>query len=195
MSSSEASLLKKWFSDLLDWLLNSDIGKEEKNTLNNHAIAYDVICASYAIFVGRENIYLDIMNKFNQRVFDQIEVDGSQPLELARTTALHYSLFNLGHILDLSARSREKGINIYEEESQNGKSIGKAVEFLAQYLGKPQSAFPYQQISDWDKKQEELAWLLKRVSNQFQPNPRYDELFDQFCTTANNDKRWLLNGY
>lgn len=142
-----------------------------------------------------KNIYLDIMSKFSQRVFDQLEPDGSQPLELARTTALHYSLFNLGHILDLCARSREKGINIYEEKSQDGKSIEKAVEFLAPFLGQPQSAFPYQQINDWDKKQEELAWLLKRVSDQFKRNPKYDELFERYCTTANNDKRWLLNGY
>ena len=41
--------------------------------------------------------------------------------------------------------------------------LEKAAEFLAQYLGKPVEVWPYQQISEWDYKQNELAKDLYRL--------------------------------
>jgi hypothetical protein len=192
-TSSEVVQLKKWYSDLVDWLLTSDLGKEERATKNNHAVAFDVIVTSFSLFCDRVDVYTPIIKSFgSDRLFVQIEPDGSQPQELSRTTALHYSNYNLDHMLDMAVRAKQKGIDIYGENS-GGRSIGSAVAFLAKYVGKPQSEFPYQQSGSWDTEQTILAWILKR-STQFKANSEYSDLFNQFAKTSASDRRWLIIG-
>lgn len=194
MLENDISEIKKWYSDLIEWFLSSELGIEERNTLNNHAVAYDSIVSSFSIFTGDTTVYTTFMKNFaSKRIFTQIEPNGEQPLELERTTALHYSVYNLDHMLDISLRSQKQGIDIYSQESEEGRSITSALNFLKQYLGKPQDEFPYQQTSDWSGAQDDLAWLLKKAS-LIEKNYAYEEAFDQYCQTANTDKRWLSIG-
>lgn len=192
MTDTDMAGLKQWFSDFLDWLLTSENGQEEYNTPNNHATAYDVQVAAYALFVGKEETALRFVNDFaGRRIFKQIEPDGSQPLELERTIAFHYTLFNIAHMMDMAALSRSMGLDLYGAASEDGRSILKAIEFIRPYLGKPQSAFPYQQIKEWDENQEKLCWVLRRAS-LFVNNPEYDSLFNNYCKTGAKDRNWLV---
>jgi hypothetical protein len=76
-----------------------------------------------------------------------------------------YSLFNLKHFLDMSCIARFKNVNLFDSISHDGRGILKAVDFLVPYVGKPQSAFPYKQIKEWDKTQKELLKTLYRIDN------------------------------
>jgi Alginate lyase. len=192
MRKKDLQGIKTWFSELLDWMLTSEIGLAEYRAKNNHGMAYDVQVVSYALFTGRNDIVERFIGEFAQnRLFKQIEPDGSQPLELARTKAMHYSIDNIGHTMDMCFLAQHLGINLYNSTSEDGRSIAKAIEFIKQYLGKPQSEFPYQQINEWDENQNRLCWLIKK-STFLSPNEEYDLLFKKYCKTKNTDIRWLL---
>lgn len=192
MKKADMDGIKQWFGDFLNWLLTSENGQQEYNTLNNHATAFDVQATAYALFTGKEDIARRFISEFPQkRIFAQIEPDGSQPLELERTMAFHYTLFNIDHMMDMAALAQNLGVDLFSAESQDGRSISKAIKFILPYLGKPQSDFPYKQIKEWDKNQEKLCWVLRRAGF-FKENTEYNSLFDQYCTTKENDRRWLI---
>jgi len=192
MKAKDYEGLKKWFSDYLDWLLESEIGKDERSAKNNHGLAYDVQVTAYALFAERNDIALDFINSFAEnRLFKQIEPDGSQPLELARTIALHYSIFNIEHAMDMCDLAKAYNIDLFNSESEDGRSISKSIDYIRVYLGKPQSDFPYKQIKEWDQNQDKLCWMLRR-STFFKPNPEFDKLFDRYCKTRDIDRKWLL---
>ena len=165
-SLTEADLqkLKNWFYEYLQWMMTSEVGNQEYNAKNNHGTAFDVQAIRYALFVGKEDIARKYLNDFPaRRLFAQIEPDGKQPAELVRTKALHYSVFNLIHILDICFIAKTMDVDLYNLKSEDGRSISKALEYVAQFAGKPKSAFPYQQISDWDGAQKKLFLQLYRA--------------------------------
>lgn len=156
--------IEDWFKTYVNWLQTAPVAAEEQAAKNNHGTAYDVQLMRYAIFTGNNQLAKKIANNFaKNRLFTQIETDGSQPLELARTTGLGYSTFNLTHFLDMAQMAKTLNIDLLNKESQDGRSILKAVDYLVRFVNKPQSAFPYQQIKDWEGVQEKLRWQLYRV--------------------------------
>jgi hypothetical protein len=192
MKSKDLEGIKSWFSEFLDWMLSSEIGQEEQNAQNNHGISFDIQVVAYALFAGRTELAEQFIHEFPEnRLFKQIEPDGSQPLELARTMAMHYTLFNIAHIIDMAALAQSIGINLYDATSADGRSLSQAIEFIKPYLGKPQSEFPYQQIREWDENQNKLCWILRQATF-FHPNPDYDRLFQKQCSTKDTDIHWLL---
>lgn len=192
MKSKDYEALKKWFSDYMDWLLTSEIGLDEYGAKNNHGLAYDIQVTAYAIFTERYDVADKFIGEFAEnRLFKQIEPDGSQPLELARTIALHYSIFNIEHAMDMSDLAKARGVDLFSATSSDGRSISKAIDFIRVYLGKPQSEFPYEQIKEWDLNQDKLCWMLRR-STFFKPNEEFDDLFNQYCKTKDTDMKWLF---
>ncbi|MCD8164805.1 MAG: alginate lyase family protein [Bacteroides sp.] len=184
--------VQRWFSDLLEWMLTSEIGLSEKAAKNNHGLSYDVQVTAYALFTGQEEIAREYIREFPEtRFYKQVEPDGSQPLELARTLALHYTIFNIEHMLDLCWLAKRVDMDLFPVTSEDGRSIGKAVEFILPWLGKPQKSFPYQQIKEWDEKQDALCWMIRRVS-YLEDKEEYNKLFRKYCKTKDSDLRWLL---
>lgn len=156
--------LNQWFTDYLNWLQTSSIAQEEFKAKNNHGTAFDIQLTRYALFVGKEDIAKQYINEFaNRRLFAQIEPTGAQPLELARTTAFGYSVFNLTHFLDMCMIAKSMNIDLLDVKSTDGRSVSKAIDFLTPYVGKQVSDFPYKQIKDWDGVQQKLCWQLYRV--------------------------------
>ncbi len=173
--------LNEWFSKYLDWMLNSAIGKEEYEAKNNHGTAFDVQVVRYALFTGNTEIAQKFLNNFaSQRIFSQIEPNGAQPLELARTTAFGYSVFNLTHMIDMTMIANTFDIDLLNAASPDGRSILKAVEFLLPFAGKNLNDFPYQQIRDWDKVQEDFALQLYRI-DKIQNKSNYKQYYKQFA--------------
>ena len=184
--------LQSWFTDFLNWLTTGEMGLTEKNAQNNHSIAYDATCTRIALFVNNTELVNKIISEFpEKRLYKQIKPDGSQPQELRRTLALHYTLYNLDHILDICQMAGEQGKNLYFTQSEDGRSIGKAIDFIAPYLGKPQSEFPYQQIHSWDKAQNYLCRILKRAS-YFDDTKGYDELFTKNYIPNYSERDYII---
>jgi hypothetical protein len=176
-SPQVAEGLTNWFSKYLDWMLTTEIGNEEYTAKNNHGTAFDVQATRYALFVGKDAIARKFVAEFpERRLFTQIEPDGSQPLELARTTALGYSTFNLTHILDMCYLAKSLNIDLYNTKSADGRCISKAFDFLAQFVGKSQIQFAYKQIKEWDSVQKKLCWQLYRA-DKFVSKPVYVKFY------------------
>ena len=163
-TSKDSKNLKKWFGQFLDWVLNSEQGREESIQANNHSVAYDAQVIAFAMYTGNRDVAERFVSDFPQkRLFTQIEPDGRQPQELRRTLAFGYSQFNINHMIDVFMMGQKMGIAIDNSTSPDGRNFYKAVDFLAQYSGKDVSEWPYEQISEWDYKQREFNKDLYRI--------------------------------
>lgn len=190
--ASDYEALQQWFADFAGWLQVSEQGKKERSAKNNHATAYDSQLITYLLFAGNEAAARAVIRDFPaKRIFAQIEPDGKQPNELWRTLAYHYSEYNLSHMIDVCATAKNLGVDLLNVESENGGSIYKAVDYLASFLGKDVSNWPYEQISGWETKQQDLCLDLVRILDIDPGRSDYRHLFQKY---AKEDKagRWRL---
>ena len=167
-SRKDQKALKAWFSKFLSWLLTSKQGTEEGQQKNNHSVAYDCQVITYALYVGDNALAEKMVRVFPaKRIYKQVMPDGSQPQELRRTLAFGYSQYNLSHMIDIIQIGRKMGVNIDDSISANGSNFYKGVDFLLPYVGCKVEKWPYQQIREWDYKQNEFckdlyrSWLLR----------------------------------
>jgi hypothetical protein len=136
LDESTLKSLHSWFEEYLNWLMTSANGIDEEDEKNNHATWYDVQVCGIALYVGK----LDIAKKRLEdvkakRINTQIDPDGSQPFELARTRSLSYSSMNLRGFLDLAVIGRSVDVDLWNYTSPDGRSIKKAVDYLLPYSG------------------------------------------------------------
>ncbi|WP_300703049.1 alginate lyase family protein [Bacteroides sp.] len=164
-TTKDAKELKAWFGKLLNWILTSPQGQEESRQANNHSTAYDAQVIAIALYTGNLKVAREVINSVPaKRIFTQIEPDGSQPQELRRTLAFGYSQYNLTHLLDIFCMAQKIDLKIDDATSADGRNFYKAMDFLAAYVGKDVKDWPYQQISEWDYKQQEFCKDLYRTS-------------------------------
>ena len=181
LSQNEMNELKKWFSEFCNWLVNNPLAVQECEAKNNHSMAYDVQLTRYSMFTGDVSTAKRVLNEVpSRRLVPQIEADGKQPLELARVTSFHYSVANLGHMMDMCDLGRELGISLYSKGENRG-SIDKALQFLLPYINDA-GKFPYKdQTVNWQAEAGTLAGLLYRASFY---NPemaaQYRKIYDDF---------------
>lgn len=188
--AKDIAAIRQWFADYLGWMLTSPQGIKEDKADNNHGTAYHIQVAVYALFAGNDSVAQRYLNDFTvRRILTQIEPDGRQPKELVRTRAYGYSCYNLKHILDMIDICRLQGINLLSD-SETALRVEKAIDFLTPYLGKPVSAWPFLQIADWPKEQQNMCWILYRADSCF-PDKKYMELFTTY-NTAKSSSRYLL---
>jgi len=183
--------VRAWFTEYLQWMLSSPQGIKENAAKNNHGTAYHIQVAVYAAFTGNDSIAQTYLSSFPElRILPQVEEDGRQPQELARTRAFGYSCYNLKHYLDMMDICRLRGADMMAD-TLTAQRIEAAIDFLVPYLGKPVSAWPFRQIADWEKEQQTLCWILYRADRYF-PQKGYKELFRQYSTAKSKDRNFLL---
>ncbi|MGW6906264.1 alginate lyase family protein [Streptomyces sp. NPDC054940] len=123
--------MAKWNSDFLDWLRNSDFGKQEAAAGNNHGTFYDMLLAGLAYATGDEELARrTVLDARRGRIAPQIVPDGSQPQELTRTRSWHYSTFDLVAYTRLAAIGRHVGVDLWAYQGPEGQSLFKAVDYL-----------------------------------------------------------------
>ena len=166
-SKKDQKALRAWFTKFLNWILTSKQGIEEGEQRNNHSIAHDVQVIAYACYVGNQKVAEQYVREFpEKRIFQQIQPDGRQPQELRRTLAFGYSQYNLSHMIDVFMMAQHMGIKIDDATSADGAGFYKGMDFLLPYVGVSVDKWPYQQISEWEFKQNEFckdlyrAWLI-----------------------------------
>ena len=189
-TAKDAKGLKHWFSQFLQWILTSEQGIEESQQLNNHSTAHDAQVMAYAKYVGNQQVLNQYLSAFYQkRMQAQIEPDGRQPRELRRTLAFGYSQYNLSHIIDVFQIARAVGYKFQPEAHQ---LLENATNYLAQYLGKKVEAWPYQQIGEWDYKQQLLAHDLYRLWLLIPERTDYQQLACRHIVKRFSDRFFLL---
>lgn len=179
-TAKDSKQLKNWFSLFLKWLLTHPQAIEESNQKNNHAIAYDVQVAAYSLYTGNRKVFSDVLAYFpKRRIATQIAPDGSQPHELRRTLAFGYSQYNLHHIIDLMLMVKHQGLDFRKYGISDEHSFFKAMDFLAPYMGKGVKQWPYQQISGWEGKQQEMACDFYRAYTLDESRKDYLHIYQQ----------------
>lgn len=150
--------LKRWFSDLATWMVESENGRQAALFGNNHAIAYHGTLLGIYLFTGKGRGQRTAIKDFGQLVVEQINEDGRMPNELKRNNALTYSVFNLSHILDVCIMAHTAGLKVPEEVSRR---IDASCRYLSTFIGHRES-FPYKEIGNWEAEERNLKRELQR---------------------------------
>ena len=156
--------VEDWFSKFLTWMQESKNGRDESASKNNHGTIYDVQTVSYALFIGKRDLAKKVLETAKQkRIAFQIEPDGRQPLELARTRAWSYSIMNLAGLMDLAALGENVGVDLWNFETRDGRSIRHALDYL--YPFSTGEKWKYQQLGEFQP--QALFPLMRRAAAHF----------------------------
>ena len=156
--------MEGWVKDFIQWLGTSIIGKEEMNAPNNHGVWYDAQLLAYAGFMRDTNLVKTIYARVMSRLDKEMDAQGSFPLEMKRTTSLHYSVFILNAYSSLATRFQQLGLDLWKANTASGKSLKKGFDFILPYLLKKQQ-WTGPQINAF--KQAEAIPLLNKAVNQY----------------------------
>jgi hypothetical protein len=125
----------------------------------------------FALFTGDTATAKRLAGEGSERIDKQVEKDGRMPLELARTTALHYSTYNLQAFFDLATLAQQAGIDLWNYKNPQGGSIRTALDWLRPYaLG--EKKWDYQQIDHYNA--NDYYRLLLQAGSVFK-DPEYFE--------------------
>ena len=160
-TQADADALRQWYGQYLEWMLTSKNGKEEHMTANNHGTWYLVQAVDFALFTGDLAKARKLSEEGKAVLERHVEQDGRMPLELARTTALHYSTYNLQAWVNLCILAKRTGLDLWHYRNSKGAGIPTALGWLEPYaLG--EKKWEYQQISPYS--QDEFYRLLSEAS-------------------------------
>lgn len=170
-ASADNNGMQEWFTGFLNWLQTSQYGNDESNAKNNHGSFYDVQVVDFALFVSKRDLAGKVAKSAEEkRIATQIEPDGRQPLELARTKSFSYSAFNLRALTELATLGNQVGVDLWHFQTKDRRGIRRALDYLLPYaLGE----------KEWKDKQiepikaEDLAAPLLEAAQAYK-DPRYE---------------------
>ncbi|HAI13859.1 MAG TPA: alginate lyase [Phycisphaerales bacterium] len=144
-TTAKSDALKQWFTDYLSWLKTSDLGKKELAQPNNHSNWIIAQMMVFAMYVGDNQTAAQMCELAKHNIDTQIQADGSQPHELARTRSLDYSEFSLRALLTVAWLGQQVGSDLASYTSPQGGSLRKAIDLIAPHLPDP-AQWPHKQI-------------------------------------------------
>jgi hypothetical protein len=164
--------LEDWFEKFLRWMQESKHGRDENAARNNHGTYYDIQTASFALFLGKRSLAKQILETAREkRIASQIEPDGAQPLEIARTRSWSYSVGNLDGLMLLAALGENVGVDLWSYRTKDGRGIRQALEFMYPFAVGDKK-WPHKQITEASP--EALFPLMRRAASRYK-----DEKFTQ----------------
>ena len=168
-TSADQRQLREWFGQFLDWMVESKNGRDEAAAKNNHGTYYDIQVVSYALFVGKSNVVTNVLAAVgSKRIARQIEPDGRQPLELARTKAWSYSLGNVQGLMMLAKLGQSAGFDWWNYSTSDGRNLYKAIEYLLSFAWS-EKKWPYQEIGGFSG--ESFYPTLRRAFEHYPDEP------------------------
>lgn len=147
--ADEEKAMHAWAGKYFDWLSSSKNGTAERNAANNHGTYVNAQYTALALYLGKKDLAKAALEAAKERIASQIEPDGKQPLELARTKSLSYSAFNMEAWFELASLGNSAGVDLFHFETKDGRGLRKALVFLQPYAD-PAAKWPYQQIEPFD---------------------------------------------
>ncbi|WP_035354215.1 alginate lyase family protein [Edaphobacter aggregans] len=183
--------LTDWYAAFLDWMLTSKKGRDEDAAKNNHGTWYDLQVTDYALFLGRRSLAVDTLNRAKtRRIAVQIEPDGRQLLELARTKAWGYSIGNLDGLMELAQLGQQVGVDLWGASTPHGRSIRAALDFLLPYALN-QKPWDYQQLEGFHG--EALLSCLQLAASHYN-DPKYTAASQKLGANRNDLATILRSG-
>lgn len=143
LSEKDQQGVQEWFREYLHWMKTSEKGRQERDTLNNHATCWALQSSEYARLIGDEGTRDEIRKWFSGTLLpDQLGKDGSFPKELARTKPYSYSIFNFDVMAGLAQSLKGSGTDLTTFALPDGRGLCKAAQFIYPYM-KDKGTWPY----------------------------------------------------
>ena len=150
---------KQWFADYIVWLNTSKNGLAEKTSANNHSACWVMQVAAFAKLCNDQPMLDSLRWRYkNVLLPKQMAVDGSFPLELARTKAYGYSIFNLDAMTMICQILAVPTDNLWTFKTSDGKCIEKGIQFLYPFVADK---------SKWTLKPDVMFWNDWPVAQPF----------------------------
>ncbi|MES2332148.1 MAG: alginate lyase family protein [Bacteroidota bacterium] len=151
--------IKQWFIRYIEWLSTSKMGLAEKNIKNNHSTCWAMQVASFAKLCNDEPMLDSIRLRYQTVLLPtQMGIDGSFPLETARTKPYGYSIFNLDAMVMLCQVLSTPSHDLWQYETVDGKSIKKGIMYLYPFIADK---------SKWSFKPDVMYWNDWPVAQPF----------------------------
>lgn len=141
-----------WFTQFLTWMETSKVGMDELDAPNNHGAWYDALRMEIYLFSKNEAGAFKVLESAKLRLDKQMDVNGSFPLEMERTTSLHYSVFVTDAFMGIAQMAEVLKFDFWNYKSPSGKSLRMGYDFLFPFLTK-KVEWKGQQIKDFDFKE------------------------------------------
>jgi hypothetical protein len=188
-TEADQRALQQWFTQFVQWMQESKNGRDEAAAKNNHGTYYDLELTMFALFIGKNEIATNVLRAVPaKRIARQIEPDGRQPLELARTNAWGYSVGNLRGLISLAELGDKFGADLWRYETSDGRSIRKALDCLVEFATGEQKWLPGR---SGEPSLQSLATHLRLAKVKFS-DPRYKELLLKLKPIDPSDRDNLL---
>ena len=170
-----------WLRRYADWLMTSDLGREEASRLNNHGTWYDAQLVSILRHLGRKAEARKLLETAKiERVAAHLAADGSQPEEIARTKSLSYSTMNLEGLTILAYHAKRMGIDLWGYQDETGTGLPQAYAFLKPYaLGL--EVWPHEQLGSLEDARRTLRQQFLRAGSEMQQ--------EDYCQIGSADTR------
>src|SRR5215510_12858147 len=187
-TSKDQQQLEAWFAEFLRWMQESKFGRDESAAQNNHGTYYDIQVVSFALFLGKTQLAKDILETSKQkRIARQVEPDGKQPLELARTRAWGYSVGNIDGLTTLAVLGDRVGVDLWSFQTHDGRSIRRAIEYLYSFsIG--DAKWPHQQITEFNP--AALFPVLRRAAIKYR-DEKFQNLMSRVPHISPSDRAAL----
>ncbi len=187
---AHAAGFRHWITAYVTWLITSKNGLEESGERNNHGSWYDAQTAHMALALGERELAKRILAEVPAKRIDvQIQPDGAQPLEMARTKSLSYSLMNLDALMRAARLGEAVGLDLWRHEGPEGQSLKVALKYLAPY-GDAKKPWRKKDISGDER--DRVPLLLARAL-PYREDPELRNYFDTYNRAAEwKSERWRL---
>jgi hypothetical protein len=144
--------------------------------------------SSFALFIDKRDVAKKILGEFPlKRIAKQIEPDGRQLHELERTESWNYSLFNLEAMFDAASVADKVGLNLWNYDTSDKRSIRKALDWLLPFAT-AEKKWSYRQISPIQP--ERVAPLVRRAAVTYR-DFQYEQALGKISGRS-SDQRWQL---
>lgn len=158
----------EWLEEYFKWITADQYGLDESKEKNNHGTWYDVQVVSIALFLNKIEFAKKVIEESKEkRIGAQIEPDGQQTLELARTKSWEYSCMNLSGFMHLALLAEHVNVDLWNYQSPRGGSIRKAFDYLLPFT-KNFGAWEYKQITTVHK--EDFIPILSMTEKKYKIN-------------------------
>jgi len=170
--------VKQWFKSYLNWLTTHPYGIAEMNWKNNHGTWWHTQAASYALLTGDMDLLELIRLRYKTILLpNQMATDGSFPEEIARTKPFSYMQFNLDGMTALVALISDEKNDLWNFKTDDGRFIGKGVEFMYPFIV-DKNKWPYKKdISEWEEQPRPSAFLF--LASKAYDNPEWMSLWEK----------------
>jgi hypothetical protein len=188
-SDADQRGLQLWFTKFVQWMQESKNGRDEAAAKNNHGTYYDLELTMFALFIGKNEIATNVLRAVpEKRIARQIQPDGRQPLELARTNAWGYSVMNLRGLMSLAQLGDNFGVDLWHYQISDGRSIRKALDCLVAFANGGREWLPGR---SGEPSLQSLAMPLRLAAVKY-PDSGNEELLSKLTAPDPSDRANLV---